>query len=65
MTEHHKIDDHIRWEAGANQLTRTDLEDGVAMATIREDALTEKEVRSACFTADLFITCMIRLCGTA
>lgn len=65
MTEHHEVGDHIKWESGANQLTRTDLEEGVAIAAVRNEVITEKKVRSACFTADLFITCMIRLCGTA
>lgn len=65
MAEHHEVGDHIQWESGANQLTRTDLEEGVAIAAVRNEVITEKKVRSACFAADLFITFMIRLGGAA
>jgi hypothetical protein len=65
MGNRKSVSDRVCWESGANQLTRTDLEEGVAIAALCDEVVTEKKVRSACFAADLFITFMIRLGGAA
>lgn len=51
----------ITWESGRSQLTKVDLEEGIAMAKMRGIDIEERDVRSACFQADLFITFMVRI----
>lgn len=59
MTDHGVV--HVGWQPGRNQLTQEDLKEGVILARKRGSEVTEKEARSACFQADLFITFMARL----
>ncbi len=52
---------YVSWESGKIQLTQEDLREGVNLSRIRNEELSENDVRSACFQADLFITFMVRL----
>ena len=52
---------HVGWQPGRNQLTREDLKEGVILARKCNAEVTEKDARSACSQADLFITFMLRM----
>ena len=52
---------YVKWESGKIQLTQEDLKEGVMLSRKSGAEVTEKEVRSACLVADLFISFMVRL----
>jgi len=56
-----KSDERTVWKSGKNLLTDNDLVEGVREGNKRDHLVTEEEVRSACFQADLFITFMVRI----